>query len=169
MKNIFFKKIEYFILKLNIFYVMPLHNKTGKRYHRKKLPIQYADDYKEQVYGKIEKALGHCSFYVRTLEGEQKVASLSGVMKKQGRAKSGDVVLIEPMSEDTNRKYQIIFRYSPDQVKQLESEGLLNVVEESKPQEELDEDNPTSFCFEGEEEEVNDTTNELGEEDIDAI
>lgn len=149
---------------------MPLHNKTGKRYHRKKLPIQYADDSVEQVYGKIEQALGNCSFYVRTIEGEQKVASLSGVMKKQGRARAGDVVLIEPMSEDINRKYQIIFRYSPEYVKILEKEGLLTVIEESKPDAESDDIAPTTICFEGDEQEhqIEEDT-ELGVEDIDAI
>lgn len=150
---------------------MPLHNKTGKRYHRKKLPIQYADGTLEQVYARIDKALGNCSFYVITFkEGEQKVASLSGITKKQGRAKTGDVVLIEPMSEDTNRKYQIIFKYSPDQVRILEKEGLLKAVEESKEEEnELDELQDGEICFDGDEIEANTMVNEIDENFVDDI
>jgi initiation factor 1A len=150
---------------------MPLHNKTGKRYHRKKLPIKYADGSLEQVYARIDKALGNCSFYVITCkEGEQKVASLSGITKKQGRAKMGDVVLIEPMSEDTNRKYQIIFKYSHDQVRILEKEGFLTAVEESKNVEnDGDEILDGEICFDGDEIETNTIVNDIDENFIDDI
>lgn len=141
---------------------MPLHNKTGKRYHPKPMALQYADASNEQTYGYIEKPLGNCSFYVKTIAGEQKVASLSGVMKKRGRAKPNDLVLIEPMSEDTNRKYQIIFRYTPQQVKILEKEGKLKTinVEEEKEESESEDD---GFEFEGQKEKE-----ELHHEEIDA-
>ena len=146
---------------------MPLNNKTGKRYHPKPMAIQYANASNEQVYGYIEKPLGNCSFYVNTIAGEQKVASLSGVMKKRGRAKPNDLVLIEPMSEDTNRKYQIIFRYTPQQVKILEKEGHLktikveNQVEESESEDE--------FEFEGAREEEEQHNEEIDASLIDDI
>ncbi len=152
---------------------MPLHNKNGKqvtkRYHRKQMAIQYADASNEQVYGRIEKALGNCSFYVNTIAGEQKVASLSGVMKKQGRVKPNDLVLIEPMSESTDRKYQIIFRYTDSQVRILEKEGHLKTVTENKEEEIESEEEEDGFEFEGESEAKNEVNLEVDQNFVDNI
>ena len=104
---------------------MPLNNKTGKRYQPKPLSMKYADSANEQVYGTIDKAMGNCHFTVNTINGETKTASLCGVLKKRGKVKSGDFILMEPLSEDTDKKYQIIFKYTPPQKKILEKEGHL--------------------------------------------
>lgn len=153
---------------------MPLHNKTGKqgnkRYHRKQMAIQYADEGNEQIYGTVDKPLGNCSFLVNTNNGEQKNARLSGVMKKQGRVKKGDIVLIEPMSEDVNRMYQIIFRYTNDQVKILEREGhMKKIVEEKDNEEEGDDTMGDNICFEDEIEESTNQVEELDESFVDNI
>ena len=77
---------------------MPLHNKTGKRYQPKPLALKYADLENEQVYGTIDKAMGNCHFTVNTLNGETKTASLCGILKKRGKIRTGEFVLIEPLS-----------------------------------------------------------------------
>ena len=134
---------------------MPLQSaKKQKRYQPKPMAIRYADTKNEQQYGTINKAMGNCHFTVDTVSGETKTASTCGVIKKRGKIRSGDFVLIEPLSEDIDKKYQIIFKYSPQQKKILEKEGHLkvisNVEEENKETVEND-----MFMFEGEEKEEN--------------
>ena len=46
----------------------------------------------------------------------------------KGKIKTGDLVLIEPITENTDGKYQVIFKYTPDQKKVLEKEGHLSTI-----------------------------------------
>ena len=53
-------------------------------------------------------------------------------MKKGGRIKTGDFVLIEPLTDLDTGKYQIIYRYTQKENKILEKEGHLKVVKEKE-------------------------------------
>ena len=126
--------------------------------------FQYTDSSIGQFYGTVNKALGNCHFTVTTINEESKCASLSGNMKKGGRIKTGDFVLIEPITELETGKYQIIYRYTPKEKKILEKEGHLKVVKdkEEKPEED-------AFCFEGDQEKFEENALELDSKFIDDI
>ena len=105
---------------------MPKHKKGNNNTRRlapKKLPIEYAENNVAQEYGYISEVLGNCHFKINTIKNEIKTASLSGTVKRNGKIKTGDLVLIEPMTQNTDGKYQVIFKYTPDQKKVLEKEG----------------------------------------------
>jgi initiation factor 1A len=91
----------------------------------KRLPIEYADKKFDQLYGVVESVLGECHFNVLTINKDIKRCSLKGTIKRCGRIRVGDTVLIEPFS---NTDYKIIFRYTPDQRKTLEKEGCINAA-----------------------------------------
>lgn len=133
---------------------MPKHKKGNNNTRRlapKKLPIEYAEDNIAQEYGYILEAVGNCHFKINTIKNESKIASLSGTVKRNGKIKTGDLVLIEPMTENTDGKYQIIFKYTPDQKRILEKEGKLSIINLDKDaqNEVVDEDIASSaFAFE---------------------
>ena len=126
--------------------------------------FQYADASIGQFYGTVEKALGNCHFTVTTINDESKCSSLSGNMKKGGRIKLTDFVLIEPLTELETGKYQIIYKYTPKEKKILEKEGHLKVVKEKEQEPEED-----TFCFEGEQEAYEDGALELDSKFVDDI
>jgi initiation factor 1A len=110
---------------------MPKHKKGNNNTRRlapKKLPIEYAENNVAQEYGYISEVLGNCHFKINTIKNEIKTASLSGTVKRNGKIKTGDLVLIEPMTQNTDGKYQVIFKYTPDQKKVLEKEGHLSTI-----------------------------------------
>jgi initiation factor 1A len=110
---------------------MPKHKKGNNNTRRpepKKLPIEYANEKFGQEYGFVTNVLGNCHFQVTNLKGEIKTASLCGTVKRGGRVKLNEVVLIEPLSDSTQKKYQIIFKYSSDHKKILEKEGILKTL-----------------------------------------
>jgi initiation factor 1A len=118
-------------------------NNNTRRVAPKKMPIEYAENNIAQDYGYITEVLGNCHFKVNTLNNENRVASLCGTIKRNGKIKTGDLVLIEPMTDNLNGKYQVIFKYTPEQKKVLENEGrLVKIVnpneenKENKPKEE---------------------------------
>jgi initiation factor 1A len=107
---------------------MPKHKKGNNNTRRmapKRLPIEYANKDFAQEYGIIAEVLGNCHFKINTNNNETKIASLCGTIKRGGKVRIGDLVLIEPLTDNLNGKYQIIFKYTPDQKKVLEQEGHL--------------------------------------------
>lgn len=100
-------------------------NNNTRRMAPKKLPIEYADKTVFQEYGYISDVLGNCHFKIKNIDGDERIGSLSGTVKRNGKIKIGDLVLIEPLTDNLNSKFQIIFKYTPEQKKILENEGLL--------------------------------------------
>lgn len=142
----------------------PKKKKNNNTRNKRSYDITYADNTIGQEYGYVEKLFGNCHFKVISIENEERVASLSGIMKKRCRVREQDLVLMEPMTEGENAKYQIIFRYTQDQKKILEKEGKLKKVEVEKPKVE---DN--MFMFEGDQEKVENETKDVDEWFIDEI
>ena len=129
---------------------MPRQKKGGinnTRIKKKWVPIEYANSNNGELYGEIEEALGSCHFKVKINNTITKVASLCGSVKKSGKVKTGDIVLIQPLS---NSKYQIIFKYLPDHRKTLEKEGLISISTkpaETKQEVEESSDEEDNFEF----------------------
>lgn len=142
---------------------MPLKkNKKNNTRSKKNFDIIYADNDIGQEYGYIEKLFGNCHFKVISIENEERVASLSGIIKKRCKVHERDLVLIEPMGNGENTKYQIIFRYTQDQKKILEKEGRLKKVEKENVEDNM-------FMFEGEDEKATNETKDVDEWFIDDI
>lgn len=137
------------------------HNNTRTKVN-KNVEILYADKSISQEYGTVEKTFGNCHFKVINIEGEERVASLAGVIKKKCRVCVDDLVLLEPMSDSEDGKYQIIFRYTRDQRKILEKEGRLKKVEVEKSDDEED-------VFAHQIEQKNDVSLDVNESFVDLI
>ena len=155
------------------------NNTRPKRCPIVRMPIQYADYKKAQLYGRVEKALGNCQFNVMTFNDDMIVAAPRGTIKKQGRIKTNDIVLIESLSTNENGKYQIIFRYTPEQQRVLEKDGHLKKIEDPSKKEETVESlqnkmddfsiEDDGFAFEGEEEARQEQMLVIDEDFIDLI
>jgi initiation factor 1A len=107
---------------------MPKHKKGNNNTRRmapKKMPIEYADKSLFQEYAFIIEVLGNCHFKIKNIDGDDRIGSLCGTVKRNGKIKIGDLVLIEPLTDNLNSKFQVIFKYTPEQKKILENEGLL--------------------------------------------
>ena len=142
----------------------PKKKKFNNTRNKKTFDIVYADQNIGQEYGYVEKLFGNCHFKVMSIQNEERVASLTGIMKKKCRVREQDLVLMEPLTDSDNGKYLIIFRYTQDQKKILEKEGKLKKVET-----EQEETNTTGFMFEGEEETNKNETLDVDEWFIDDI
>ncbi len=137
-------------------------NNNTRRMAPKKMPIEYAEDNVAQEYGYITEVLGNCHFKITTIGNDIKVASLCGTIKRNGKIKTGDLVLIEPMTDNLEAKYQVIFKYTPDQKKILEKEGrLIKIInpetqnkENINPEENVDNSKSSAFAFEKQEKEA---------------
>ena len=142
----------------------PKKKKNNNTRNKRIFDIIYANKDIGQEYGYIEKLFGNCHFKAISIEKEERVACLTGNIKKKCRVREQDLVLMEPMGDGESTKYQIIFRYTQNQIKILKSEGKLKKVEIKKPEVE---DN--MFIFEGEKQVVQDESKDVDECFIDEI
>lgn len=109
---------------------MPQKKKKNNNTRNKiSLDMVYADKSLNQEYGYVDKVFGNCHFRVKNILGEERLASLCGLIKRKCRVMKDDLVLLEPTCDDSDAKYQIIFKYSPEQKKLLEREGKLKRVD----------------------------------------
>ena len=144
----------------------PKKKKFNHTRNKRTFDITYANLDIGQEYGYVEKLFGNCHFKVISIENEERVASLSGIIKKRCKVRERDLVLMEPMGDGESTKYQIIFRYTQDQKKILEKEGRLKRVEIKKQELEVDDN---MFMFEGDEEKTNNESKEIDEWFVDDI
>jgi initiation factor 1A len=140
--------------------------KSGNRKGFIQKGLVYANAENKEEYGTVEKAFGNCQFKVVTLKGDEKVATITGIIKKNCKIRSGDFVLIEPLGDNEDGKYLIKHRYLPSDKKILEKEGKLKTVEEVKEDSPIEDDD---FYFEGEEDTKDNLDIDLDENFVDLI
>ena len=131
---------------------MPPHKKGAKTTRIKRKQMIEPKDIVVPVYATVEKELGNCHFSVKCTDGQIKCASLTGSVKKYGKIRVGDFVMIQPISEDLDSKHQIVYRYTPEMKKILEKQGkIINIIDPSiqqnKNTEEDEEDENISFDY----------------------
>ena len=91
-----------------------------------KITFEYADLNKGQNYAIVEKAQGQCRFQIKNINtGEVCISMLRGKLrgKKSKRVDIGDIVIItEGIASE------ILYKYSKDEIKRLDTEGLINGI-----------------------------------------
>ncbi len=78
----------------------------------------------DQFIGIVEKRLGGSRMNIRSADGKDILARVPGRAKKFLWIREGDIVLLEPWELDKN-KADLIYKYKPNEVKQLEKKGML--------------------------------------------
>ena len=85
-----------------------------------------------EVLGVVTRLLGYDRLEVKCADGYSRVARIPGKFKKKVWLKEGDIVLVAPWDFQAKSKADIVWRYSKDEVKELEKRGLLDFLESSK-------------------------------------
>jgi len=128
------------------------HNKRG--FHKGR-DLRYADLKNGEKYALVKKALGsgpRGPMFQTELIRDNTIynVSLAGSLSKC-RIKTGDLVLLEPLTDTDYGKHRIIFSYTVKQYKILKKEGYLNILKE-----EVEDENDDLWMFEGEDDKNND-------------
>jgi translation initiation factor 1A len=84
----------------------------------------------EQSLGILEKRLGGSRCSVRCLDGKTRVCRIPGRLKRRLWVREGDVVLVEPWEFGGDEKGDIIFKYRPNQITWLKSNGHLDKLDD---------------------------------------
>lgn len=82
----------------------------------------------EQFIGIVEKRHGGSRMTIRGINGVESMARVPGRMKKFLWIREGDIVLLEPWEIEKD-KSDLIYKYKPNEVRQLQKEGLLEAFD----------------------------------------
>ena len=97
------------------------HIKKGSRVEKKEETLPLASDEPGRMYAEVQKKMG-TSFEVTCDNGKTERALITGKFRKRVWINVKDIVLI---AGELN-SYYIIYKYTPDQARQLKFKGLIN-------------------------------------------
>ena len=82
----------------------------------------------KQSIGIVEQRLGGSRARVRCFDGNSRICSIPGRLKRKLWIRENDTILVEPWELD-NTKGDIIFKYKPTQIEFLKRKGLIKEVQ----------------------------------------
>lgn len=101
---------------------MPKRDKAkGEEESRKETPLP--DE--ASVICVVERLLGGEHFLARCVDGRSRVTRIPGRYRKKLWIREGDVVLVAPWDTQPERKGDMLYRYSNEEVKKLVEMGLI--------------------------------------------
>ena len=79
------------------------------------------------VYGVVVRLLGYDRALVKCQDGHERLCRIRGKLKRRIWIRPGDVVLVSPWDFQSDRRGDIIWRYTKNQAEWLRREGKLTI------------------------------------------
>ncbi len=80
-----------------------------------------------EVLGLLEQRLGGSRMLIKCFDGQARVCRVPGRLKRRLWLREGDIVLVEPWEFDSDKKGDVLFKYSKAQVAWLRRKGFLKI------------------------------------------
>jgi len=79
------------------------------------------------VLGIVTQILGQRRLRVKCQDGFDRLCRIRGKMRRRYWVRNGDAVLVSPWEFQSNKKGDILFRYTRNQVRWLREKGILKI------------------------------------------
>jgi len=89
----------------------------------KKVVLPSAND----IFGVAVKLLGYDRILVKCQDGHERLCRIRGKMKRRVWIREGDIVLVSPWDFQTDKRGDLIWRYTRAQAEQLRREGHVTI------------------------------------------
>ncbi len=83
-----------------------------------------------QCFGIIEQRLGGSRMRVRCLDGKTRICRIPGRLRRTLWVRERDIVIIEPWELGGDKKGDIVYKYTKNQIQFLKKKGYLKKIEE---------------------------------------
>jgi translation initiation factor 1A len=84
----------------------------------------------KEVLGILEQRLGASRMMVKCFDGKSRVCRVPGRFKRRLWLREGDIVLVEPWQYESDKKGDVIYKYSKAAVEWLKKRGYVKIEEE---------------------------------------
>jgi translation initiation factor 1A len=126
---------------------MTKQTKTGKnknKNYQKTKEIQFKES-EDQIYGKVSKMLGNNRLEVECFDGIKRLGHIRGSLRV--RIETADIILLS-LRDFQDSKCDVIFKYSPEEVRILRSQNQIPPETKANLVEETIEEDVGGFTFE---------------------
>jgi translation initiation factor 1A len=79
------------------------------------------------VFGVVVKLLGFDRIMVKCQDGHERLCRIRGKMKRRVWIREGDVVLVSPWEFQSDKRGDVVWRYTHAQAENLRRKGLLTI------------------------------------------
>jgi translation initiation factor 1A len=79
------------------------------------------------ILGVAVKLLGYDRILVRCQDGHERLCRIRGKMKRRVWIREGDIVLVSPWDFQSDKRGDVIWRYTRAQAEQLRRRGLITI------------------------------------------
>ena len=79
------------------------------------------------IFGVAVKLLGYDRVLVKCQDGHERLCRIRGKMKRRVWIREGDIVLVSPWDFQTDKRGDLIWRYTRAQAEQLRKEGHVTI------------------------------------------
>lgn len=83
-----------------------------------------------QVLGEVEQLLGDRRMLVRCTDSQTRICRIPGKIRRRIWIKEGNIVLVEPWTVQTDKRGDVLWRYTPPQAEWLEKKDYLKGLED---------------------------------------
>jgi len=84
----------------------------------------------KEVLGILEQRLGASRILIKCFDGKSRVCRVPGRLKRRLWLREGDIVIVEPWAFQSDKKGDVIFKYSKAEIAWLKQRGYVKVEEE---------------------------------------
>lgn len=112
---------------------MVVKQKSGKKYRKKNESgeiIRVRKPKDNEVIGIVEKLLGYGKMYVRCADGKVRNCRIPGSSLRRMWVRPNHIVLVKPWDLESDKKGDVIYKYSKSQINWLRKNGYLDDLEE---------------------------------------
>lgn len=81
----------------------------------------------KEVLGLLEQRLGGSRMLVKCFDGHSRICRVPGRLKRRLWLREGNIILVEPWEFNSEKKGDVLFKYSKAQVEWLKRKGFLKL------------------------------------------
>lgn len=83
-----------------------------------------------EVIGIVEQRVGANRMIIKCLDGKQRNCRIPGALRRRLWIRPGDTVIVKPWEFESDKRGDVLFKYSPAAIEWLKKKGFLKEVED---------------------------------------
>jgi translation initiation factor 1A len=91
-------------------------------------PIRVRLPRQKEVIGIVDQRVGANRMIVKCLDGKERNCRIPGALRRNLWIRPNDVVIVEPWEFDSDKRGDVIFKYTPAAIEWLQRKGFLKQI-----------------------------------------
>ena len=103
--------------------------KARKEAQKSSIPTRAPTPKQNEVIGIVEQRVGANRMIVKCLDGKERNCRIPGARRRRLWIRPGDTVIVQPWEFDSDKRGDVLLKYTPAQVQWLKRKGFIKEVE----------------------------------------